>query len=254
MSKTSQLHELLAVMTDLETVAKKTRDEAIHTFTKKQQHFAGACKTLTMFSEERKQEEESQKVIESLTTTVNDKLDYIRVAQEKWYDALLQMESTNQNAVADLVVEGNVIAEKVPATFLLGMEGRLKALRVVFDSIPTQNPSFEWILDPEKGKNVYVTANPITSQKQEKEFKFITLAEATKEHPAQVEKVTENKVVGMFTTRHWTGTITPSKKSDYLEKIDTLIRAVKKARQRANSTEVVKRNIGKQLLDYILGD
>lgn len=250
----SKLHELLAVMTDLETVAKKTRDEALHTFTKKQQHFRGTDKFLTMFAEERKQEEDGQRVVEPLTTTVNEKLDYIKESQSKWYDALFQMETTNQSAVADLIIHGELLATNVPATFLLGMEGRLKALRVVFEGIPTQDPSFEWIPDEDSGKNIFVTKTPITSQKQEKVSKFITVAEATKEHPAQVIKETENKVVGIFTTKYWTGTISPGKKSKYLEKIDNLIQAVKQARQRANSTEVEKVKIGNKLLDYILKD
>lgn len=250
----SKLHELLAVMTDLESVAKKTRDEAIHTFSKKQQHFRGSDKFLTMFAEERKQEEEGQRVIEPLTTTVNDKLEYIKESQSKWYDALFQMETTNQNATADLLVDGNVIAENVPATFLLGMEGRLKALRAVFEAIPTQDPSYEWIPDEDAGKNIFVTKNPVTAQKQEKVAKFITVAEATKEHPAQVVERAENKIVGMFTTKYWTGTISPGKKSRYLERLDNLIREVKQARQRANSKEVEKVQIGDKLLNYILSE
>jgi hypothetical protein len=33
-----------------------------------------------------------------------------------------------------------------------------------------------------------------------------------------------------------------------------MIRAVKKARQRANSAEVVKKKVGKKILDFVLGD
>jgi hypothetical protein len=45
--------------------------------------------------------------------------------------------------------------------------------------------------------------------------------------------------------------ITPARKSELLDRIDKLLRAVKKARQRANGTEVVKVNVGKSIMDFI---
>lgn len=249
-----QLHELLAVITNLEGTAKKVRDEAIVTFAKKPHLFRGVQKTLKMFDEARQAEEDGQGASEALSTTVPEKLDYVRESQEKWYDACLQLEATNQQAIADLVVDGKVLAIDLPATFLLGLESKLKALRAVIESTPTQDPGITWVVDEAMGGNIFRAKDPVKAQKTEKVMRHQVLVQPTKEHPAQIEKWQDNVPVGVFTTNIWTGTISPGKKSQYLEKIDTLIQEVKQARQRANSTEVEKKTIGKDLFDYILGD
>lgn len=250
----AKLHELLAVIQDIEATAKKVMDEALNTFTRKQAHFSGSHKTLKMHDDERAPEAEGQEVYSALVTTVPDKLSYIRGAQEKWYDACLQQEATNQVAVADLVVDGVEIGKGLPATFLLGMESRLKRIRAVIEAAPTHDPTYEWVEDSDQGKNVYAAKHPVRAQKTEKKPVHKVVVEPTKEHPAQVTSWNENVVVGTFTTRLWTGTISPGKKSEVLGRVDKMIRAVKKARQRANATSVVKADIGKKILDFVLGE
>jgi len=249
--KKAKLHEILAVLADLEGTAKKVREEAIITFLKKQNHFNGHHKTLKMFEEARKQEEEAAEEHRPLVTTVERKLGYIQKSQIKHYDTVLQQEATNQQAKADLVVDGEVLGENLPATFLLGMESRLKTLRAVFDSIPTLDPSTEWHKRKGNEAGVYTAVYPETSKRDEKAIKHQVLVPPTEQHPAQVEKWTENHTVGMYSVLKESGMISPAEKSQYLEKIDELIQATKKARQRANSTEVVKKSIGKKLFDYI---
>ncbi len=250
----SKLHELLAVLSDLEGTAKKVREEAIVTFTKKANHFMGGHKTLIMFDEARKGEEAGAEVHQPLTTTVNQKLAYTQKSQVKYLDAFLQQESTNQAATADLIIGEEIILKDAPATFLLGLENRLKNIRGIFAAIPTLNPAIEWIDDPAEGKDIFRSKHPETAQKQEKVTEPVILYEATKEHPAQVKEVSKNIVSGTFSTVSWSGMITPGKKSEYLSRIDILIQATKKARQRANATEVVKRQVGANLFKFILGD
>ena len=250
--KKAKLHEVLAVLADLEGTAKKVRNEAIVTFTKKGPHFQGSHRTLRMFADERKQEESGAEEHKALVTTVNDKLRYVKESQVKYYDAVLQQEATNQTAVADLIIDGEVIAEGLPATFLLGMESRLKALREVFSGIPTLDPTIEWELDESQGKGVYKAVHPETAQKNEKTVVHKVLVQATEHHPAQIEKWAENIVTGVYTTNRTCGMISVGDKSKYLSRIDTLIQAFKKARQRANSVEVVNKNIGNKLFEYIL--
>lgn len=244
----SKLHELLAVEGDLEGTFKKILEETAATFTKKADRFFGAVRTLEWF-------EEGQPPVPAehheLTTTVNDKLSYQQDAIVRYFDAVLQKERTNQDARADLVVDGAVIAGDVPATFLLGLESRLKKVRDVYSAIPTLPPNIRWEKDTTKGDHVYSRAHPEEQLKTEKIFKVQVLYEATKEHPAQVEKIAETKNVGVYKKEVWTGMLSPAEKSALLGRIDKLIRAVKKARQRANTTEVVKTTIGKELFKYI---
>lgn len=244
----AKLHELLAVEGDLEGIYKKILDETAATFTKKGDRFFGAVRTMEWF-------EEGNPPIpaehQALTTTVKAKLDYQKNAVIRYFDALLQKERTNQDARADIIVDGAIIATNLPATFLLGLESRLKRVREVYDKIPTLPPNIKWEKDATKGDDIYSRIHPEEQLKTEKIFKVQVLYDATKEHPAQVEKIPETKNVGVYKREVWTGLLSPADKSVLLGKIDKLIQSVKKARQRANTTKVVGKTIGKELFAYI---
>lgn len=248
-----KLHELLAVENDLDTTAKKVMNEAGVTFLKKQEHFLGYRKSLRMFEEHRKQEEEAATESKALVTTVDDKLDYVFQSVIKYWDAILQKEATNQTAVADLVVDGQVLVENAPATWLLGMESRLKALRQVYETIPTWAPGTDWVPAPEQGKGIYKAAEPSKADKTEKVPAHKVLVPATEHHPAQIEKWVENVRVGVFTTEKWISSWSPAQKSEAMARVDNLIRAVKRARQRANNTPIVKKKAARMIVDYLQG-
>lgn len=243
-----KLHELLAVESDIENVYKKIMAEAQTTFTKKPAHFMGFHKRLNMFSEN---ENAAPEEMQDITETVDSKLSYISMHGERYPDAVLQKEATNQTATADLVVEGKTIAEKVPATFLLGLENKLKYIRAVYEAIPTLPPGYSWERDETKGVGVWKIKTPEQKFKTAKTFKHKVLYQATKEHPAQIERWEEMENVGMYVMERWFGMFSPAQKSEVLGRIDTLLRATKKARQKANSVNVVKNNIGGKIFDYI---
>jgi len=171
----------------------------------------------------------------------------------RYLDAVLQKERTNQEARSDLVVDGTVIAKDVPATFLLGLETKLKTVRSVYETIPTLQPGIKWERDDTQGKDVYRRAHPEEKFRTKKNMKNHVVAEATKEHPAQVQVYNEDEKVARIVTDTWCGMVSPAEKSALLGRIDKLIRAVKKARQKANTTEVIKTTIGKELFTYING-
>lgn len=254
MSK-GKLHELLAVEADLEGRAKVVMNETQNVF-KNGNFFQGFHRTYKPFVDDGIDHPVEQS---ALATTVNAKLDYAGKAISQYYDALLQKESTNQVAVSDLVVDGQVIAEAVPATFLLGMESRLKTLRGVYAQIPTLDQGIAWQLDEGKGKDIYVASAPEESMKTQRTIKSKVLYEARfpkegesgQSIPAVIDKWEEVENVGKYTKNTWCGMITPARKSELLDRIDQLLRAVKKARQRANTTEVVKSQIGAKLMDFI---
>lgn len=246
-----KLHEILAVEGDLEGVSKKVVEEAKNTFTKKPNHFKGSHKTLKMIDEERAHEEAAAEAHVELVTTVDKKLGYVAKSLMKYYDAVLQKEATNQVAKADLVVDGEIVASDLPATFLLGMETRLKTLRQLYETLPTLPPGVKWEKDESQGEGVFMSTHPEIRNKEEKSIKHHVTYEATEFHPAQIETWSENNVVGTFTTQQWSGMISTARKSELLGRIDDLIQAVKQARQRANSQEVLDVNVGQALFDFI---
>ncbi len=247
----AKLHELLAVEGDLQGTVKKLSLETQKTFSKSEM-FLGTHRKLVMFDASQQDSVVADDYRE-MVTTVPAKLDYLSKSMTKYFDAVLQKEKTNQSAVADLVVDGETIATGLPATFLLGMESRLKELRQVLEVAPTLAPGLAWIDDVTAGKGVYRVQNPDEKLKTAKTFMHKVLYEATDRHPAQIEKWEEQVAVGKYITNISSGMLSPSDKSELLGRLDTMIQSVKKARMKANMTDVVPAEIGKQMFKYILG-
>jgi hypothetical protein len=253
--KMAKLHELLAVEGDLENTFKKTVEEGKTTFTKRGDHFIGKTRTLEMFDEK----EQSLNTVDhlNLETTVPKKLEYVFGHIARYFDAVLQKETTNQGAIADLVIKDEngtelFVAAGLPATFLLGLESRLKIVRDMIMTIPTLQPSIEWTHDDTLDKDVWKAVHKEEKFKTAKQFQHQILVAPTKEHPAQIEKWEEQKPVGKYTTETTCGMLSTAQKSNLLARVDLLMREVKKARQRANTTEVVKNKIGKEISALIL--
>lgn len=247
-----KMHELLAVEGDLAGTAKKLAEEARDTFAKKPTHFQSTVRVVTYFDEQKSQLNKTEQT--AMTETVGGKLDYLAPALARYYDVYAAKEATNQTAVADVVIDGVPLLTAVPATVLLGMETKLKELRTVYEAIPTLQPGVIWEVDAEAAGHVYRTKNPSIAFVTEKITSAVELSPATKEHKAQVKEVVNDVPVARQEVTHRSGMITPGDKSLVLGRIDTLIRATKEARQRANSVEAVKvDNFGKTILGFING-
>lgn len=246
-----KLHEVLAVESGLQTAAKKINEETVRTFDKKDEHFVETTRSVAHFADEDTKLDTAE--TKAMVTTVFDKLLYTAGSNIRALDAYLQKEATNQKASADLIVGDQTLDTAVPATVLLGLETKLAELRAVYEKIPTLAPGPTWLadLDRRAGGGVYRSQNPDVTFRTRKTIKPVILAQPTEHHPAQVQAISEDVPVAKITTQHWSGMITSAQKSDLLGRIDRLLRAVKRARQRANSTEVEKRQIGKTLFDFI---
>jgi hypothetical protein len=255
----SKLHEVLAVEADLEGKFKRSCDEAKKTFKDRPAHFIGSVRELTMFSDDGIDYPSEQ---QEMATTVHDKLAYIKKDISAYINALCQKESTNQKATAKIVIDGIELTGELPATFLLGMESRLKYIRSVYETIPTLPVNIHWEKDESAGDNIFVTKYPEEKLKTARTFKSKVLVPAQfpkdgergDSLPAQIEKWEEVENVGKFVKTIWSGMLPSSEKSKILGRIDDLIRAVKQARQRANATEVQRcGGLGNLFMDYING-
>ena len=247
----TQLHEILAVEGDLRGTKDKIKEETIHTFKDKQAHFYGRLKTLKMFDDTRQDEEAGSEERKELVTTVHDKLKYMSKAFAKFWDVKLKKETGNQQATSDVIINGEVFAKDLPVTFLLGMEEELKQLRKVYDTIPTLQPGIDWESDTQKGEHIYKTKCPIIRHKTEQIIAYKIIVPATKEHPAQVREWSEQKPVGNYTENTWSGMLTPVGKSRMLSNLDIMLRAIKKARQRANNQKLTDDKIGATVFNFI---
>lgn len=251
----AKLHELLAVLTSIDEEAKKIIEETKVTFTKKAHLFIGNIRRLTMFSEDRQGENsvESKEVDEVVTS----KLSYMLRSVTRSIDAAASREQTNCSAFSDVIVDGKpFLGTQLPATALLMLEDKLRQIRSVVELAPTYEPGIDWVPDPSFADGRYVSGSSEISFREEKEVQHKILTEAIVRDgvgiPAQIEKWTANIRVGRYESQKRSGALSPAHKSEMLGRIDSLLRAVKSARARANNVDVDQVKIGDAISRYIL--
>lgn len=250
MEKTGgKLHQLLAVDGDLKGTYDKILTEAKDTFGKRSEHFQGHEKTYQPLNAE--DQDIPSNDIKHIVDTVPSKLRYIQGAVIKHLDALYQKELANTSAKADLVLDGVTLATSVPATVLLNLETKLKEIRAVYEVAPTYDPSRRWKkMDGEA--DTYIT-DPVKTVRTRKVIEALVLVPPTKEHPGQAQPIQVDRNAGEWAAVHKSGALSPADKSRLMGRLDDLIQAVKRARQKANDQDVTPVYIGKALFDYIHG-
>jgi hypothetical protein len=252
----SQLHEVLAAENDIENQWKIINEETLHILTKPQM-FMGKVTRLTMtkpsMDEPTKAATEAAgSAVEAIGTTVTDRLNYTGNFFTRLINHRLQKDRANQEAVADIIIDGVTIATKLPATFLLDLEERLAGYRAIYAGIPTLDVKKEWSIDEKQGKEIYKTVHPEVRSKTEKTIEHKIIVPATDKHPAQVKEWPTDNVVGKTEVIEFSGMWTSARKATVLNRCDKLIVAVKEARARANQTVVKSlQDIGSELLKYI---
>lgn len=175
------------------------------------------------------------------------------VALADYYDVLFQKNKTNNEAKADIVLDGVTIAKDVPATFLLTAETRLtKEIRPLILEIPTLDPAVQWTLDENVGKGIY-RSDKTTTLKTQTDVEHVRLQQSTDKHADTFTQKSVTKNIGKYEDQKFSGLITSADKARILENLDRLVRAIKEARQRANTQEVSTEKIGDLLFKQIFG-
>lgn len=165
----------------------------------------------------------------------------------KLLDITLTKDVGNTEAFSDIVVDGNVVLESVPVTYLLSLEKQLIDIKTFISKLPILDESEEWWFDEQS--SIWKT-NGVKTNKTKKISKPIVLYEATKEHPAQVQLAQEDIIIGAWNTIKMSSCIKSSERIKMLENVTKLLEAVKFARERANSIAVEKKT-AETLLNYI---
>lgn len=243
------LHELLAIESSVKNQADKCREETKDGFEKKRHLYH--AKLVTFRSNDEGVADKTEEQLD-LQSTIPEQVDWLREFLENAMDTAYRVAEANTLARGDVTIEGgDTLLEKVPATALLDLEKRVKEIHDFVAAIPTLDPAKGFQPDPERGKGVY-KARLEEKTRKKKIQRPLELAAATDKHPAQVQLVSEDVPVGTILTQEWSGLITPAMKATLLARTDTLARAVKQARSRANAQEVPEgKKVGKVLLDFI---
>lgn len=246
------LHELLATEKNFTSQVNKLQLETLQKFDK-DHFFKGHIKTLKMLKDapNNEQLELAGSEKKELVTTVKQTLDYLLGFWVKAEDLQATKNVTNQSAIANVEINGEILLSNLPVDELMGLEARLLDLRKVFEKMPTLDASKTWTSSSVSDGAWEATMADVTV-KTEKVVTPVVLYEATKEHPAQVKEVSKDDVVGTFTTKHFSGAATSLQKAQYLERLDILLVEIKRARMRANTVVLQNATVGKSVVDFIM--
>lgn len=164
------------------------------------------------------------------------------------YDATLQRDAANCGAKADVLVDGKKILEGVPAVYLLWLEKQLTDMHTVIVKLPTLPLDESWQYDP--NQDCFATS-PAETARTKKIPRAFVKAEATEHHPAQVEMVHEDKLVGYWTTTKFSGALPRDRAQELRERIEKLMAAVKFAREQANCVDAPPQSAGDAVFAYL---
>lgn len=190
--------------------------------------------------ESKKVQFEAKSLIASVQAAMTEAIDL--VARKDW---------TNCAAKGDIVADGVTVLENVPVTFLLTLEKQLSDLHAFVSHLPTLDIAEDWTLDPNSG--LYRTEETKT-HRTKKVQKPIVLYDATAEHPAQTQLITEDVISGYWRQSKYSGALPRPQKDLFLTRIETLRNAVKAAREQANAVEeLTPPKIGAALFGFVFG-
>jgi hypothetical protein len=179
---------------------------------------------------------------------VNDVLAEVRAAMTNIMDLTATQDTTNCQAKADVTVDGTVILPQVPVTHLLWLEKTLTDIQTIIGNIPVLDAQETWAYDPNAG---YYTSGTVTTTKTKKVPLVVVKYEATKEHPAQTELLSEDKIIGTWEQKKFSAAMPADEKKVLEGRIKSLLDAVKLAREEANGIAAVDTKVGDKIFDFL---
>jgi len=181
---------------------------------------------------------------------VRETIQHVTHSLTELFDTVATQDHANCRARASLKVDDRVLVPDVPVTTLLFLEKQLVDLHTFVEKLPALDPGETWHYNADVD---YYASESYQTTKTKKVLKNHVKAEATKEHPAQVETYTEDVVVGYWTTVKFSGAIPAREKNELLERVRKLQEAVKCAREEANAYEVESQKLGAPVLQFLFG-
>lgn len=243
----AKLNQVLAVEKGVKTKQEKFINTLYHTL-QKEDLFLGISKEYQKINDEGEDlPPESKKV----QFKVEDILKLVKHNFVEILNISARKDWTNTSAKANIEVDGKVVFENVPVTYLMALEHKLVDIQTILSKLPVLTTSADWKRDEASG--LYKTET-VKTHRTKKIERPLVLYPATVEHPAQTQKITEDVLVGYWSATYQSGAIPSPVKAEYLERVDKLLKAVKVAREEANmQDEIVAPKVGEEIFNYILG-
>lgn len=172
----------------------------------------------------------------------------VQGALTELFDVAAARDWGNTVAKADIVVDGEVLLEGVPATYLLFLEKKLVDLHTIISKLPQLDPAETWAVDPNDG--LYKTRVTETARTV-KTPRALVAVPATKEHPAQTHIYNEDVIVGYYEAVKMSGALPPAEASKLLRRVQELQKAVKYAREQANMAPAAEQSVGAKIFAWL---
>ena len=240
-----KLNQLVAIEKTVKNTAKQALTE-IHYALQKPELLTGFNKTYQPLDSEKGEQfpPEAKKVM----IRAKESIDTAREQLVKLFDVTASKDSSNNGAVADVVIDGKALLEKVPITTLLFLEKQLVDIRTFCLKLPILDPADDWKWSD--AQNLYTT-DPVKTVKTKKVEKVVVKYEATKEHPAQTEIRPEDVTIGHWNTIKYSGALPATTVKEFVRRVEKLQEAVKVAREEANNISAKDVQIGKDVFSYV---
>lgn len=242
----AKINQIIAIEKGVKSQTHSAISE-LHKINKKSELFNGLDKQYTPKNEEGEQFPPERKrvqymVAETLKEFERKSSDLMQItARKDW---------SNTKAAADVVVDGITIIEQAPISYLLFLEKQIENFRTFVAELPVLDPAEKWSLDADSGLR---KSEAVVTQKTAKLQEPIVLYDATDKHPAQTEIITKDVVIGHWTTTKHSGAMALTEKKKLAERVEKLFRAIKEAREAANTLEeVLTPDIGARLFGYLM--
>ncbi len=242
----AKLNQIVAVVNGKKTRTQKSITE-IYKKLQKTALFDGISRTYTPLDEDGETQPAEKK---NLQYKSRQAMSDVRQIMVDLFDIAATQDWGNCDANADVLVDGAVLLEQVPITYLLFLEKQLTDLHTFVQTIPILDPADSWQWD--ENADGYAT-EPTLSNRTKKVPRSHVLYEATEKHPAQVEMYHEDVKVGEWRTIKFSGALAAQEKNEIIQRIRRFQEAIKFAREEANSTDVEEVNIGNKVFDFVFG-
>lgn len=172
----------------------------------------------------------------------------VSVALTDLFDITFTKDVGNTVAKADVSVDGQVLVKDAPVTFLLFLEKQLVDIHTFIKKLPVLDSAENWSVDVAQDCYKSETSQTVRTKKVPR---TLVKSPPTDKHPAQVEVWHEDIVVGTWSTVKYSGAIPTTRANVLLSRVEKLARAVKTAREEANSVQVESKKAGEAVLGWL---
>lgn len=243
----AKLNQIIAIQNGSKTRAKDTLTAAYHQI-QKTDTLSGIARRYTPKDDEGEKLPPESKLVQ---VRVQKLIDTVKAELTALIDIVATQDTANCFARADVTVNGVTILKAVPVTHLLFLEKQVIDIHTFVEKLPTLDPGERWTFDA--AQDCYAS-DPSQSSRSKKVMRNHVKAEATKEHPAQVDTYFEDVIVGTWTTTKFSGAISVADKNLLLVRIRQLSDAIKAAREEANNMEAASVSYGAALVDFVFSN